>query len=153
MSKFTQPKVGYIPQSLIYCDLDLLCRPQVVKERLLCHAIIGRAGGKELIMRVNVNCEFISPLLEFSSDLVFFRVDKVSSFRFSSWFLLCVTCSLPVIKRHSTSERLFQSFLTDLLMAFSAVQSMAGMLVDMSWEHVYPQVLETCLSRIFTPNC
>ena len=44
---------------------------------MLCYAIIGRAGGKELIMKVNVNCEFICPLLEFSSDNVFFRVDKV----------------------------------------------------------------------------
>ena len=52
-------------------------RPQVVKERMLCHAIIGRAGGKELIMKVAVNCEFIAPLLEFSMDNVFFRVDKV----------------------------------------------------------------------------
>ena len=61
-------------------DQRVLCvcfRPQVVRERMLCYAIIGRAGGKELIMKVNVNCEFISPLLEFSSDKVFFRVDKV----------------------------------------------------------------------------
>lgn len=58
----------------------MLCRvsrPQVVRERMLCHAIIGRAGGKELVMKVQINCEFINPLLEFSTDQVFFRIDKV----------------------------------------------------------------------------
>ncbi|XP_069113582.1 hydrocephalus-inducing protein homolog isoform X2 [Argopecten irradians] len=50
--------------------------PQSVKERLLCHAIIGRQGGKELIMRVDVSADFISPLLEFSTKAVYFRVDK-----------------------------------------------------------------------------
>ncbi len=49
----------------------------MVKEKLCCHAIIGRAGGKELIMRVALSCEFIKPLLEFSSDQLQFRVDKV----------------------------------------------------------------------------
>ena len=49
----------------------------MVKEKLLCHAIIGKAGGKELIMRVPLSCEFITPLLEFSSDTLNFRVDKV----------------------------------------------------------------------------
>ena len=44
---------------------------------MLCHAIIGRSGGKELIMKVQINCEFINPLVEFSTEQVFFRVDKV----------------------------------------------------------------------------
>ena len=48
-----------------------------MKERLLCHAIIGKTGGKELIMRVALSCEFITPLLDFSSDTINFRVDKV----------------------------------------------------------------------------
>ena len=55
-------------------------RGQVVTERLQCHAIIGRAGGKELIMKVQINCEFISPLLQFSADKLHFRFDKVSCF-------------------------------------------------------------------------
>ncbi|XP_052816168.1 hydrocephalus-inducing protein homolog isoform X2 [Mya arenaria] len=50
--------------------------PQFVKERLLCHAIIGRQGGKELIMKIDVSSDFISPLLEFSTKSVYFRVDK-----------------------------------------------------------------------------
>ena len=48
-----------------------------MRERLLCHAIIGRQGGKELIMKIDVNTDFISPLLEFSTKSVYFRVDKV----------------------------------------------------------------------------
>ncbi|XP_071173399.1 hydrocephalus-inducing protein homolog isoform X10 [Mytilus edulis] len=50
--------------------------PKYIKERLLCHAIIGRQGGKELIMRVDLSADFISPLLEFSTKSVYFRVDK-----------------------------------------------------------------------------
>ncbi|XP_025115052.1 hydrocephalus-inducing protein-like isoform X4 [Pomacea canaliculata] len=50
--------------------------PQSVKEQLSCHAILGRTGGKELIMKIDVSAEFISPLLEFSTKSVFFRVDK-----------------------------------------------------------------------------
>ncbi|XP_046359897.2 hydrocephalus-inducing protein homolog isoform X3 [Haliotis rufescens] len=53
-------------------------KPQFVSERLLCHAIIGRQGGKELVMRVDVSTDFISPLLDFSTKSVFFRVDKQS---------------------------------------------------------------------------
>lgn len=51
---------------------------QEVKERLLCHSIIGRQGGKELIKKVDLYLEFICPLLEFSNKAVFFRFDKVS---------------------------------------------------------------------------
>ena len=54
-----------------------VCSPQFVQERLLCHAIIGRQGGKELIMKIDVASDFISPLLEFSTKSVYFRVDKV----------------------------------------------------------------------------
>ncbi|XP_070194710.1 hydrocephalus-inducing protein homolog isoform X4 [Littorina saxatilis] len=53
-------------------------QPKFVSERLLCHAILGRQGGKELIMKIDVSTEFISPLLEFSTKSVFFRVDKTA---------------------------------------------------------------------------
>lgn len=53
---------------------------------MLCHAIIGRQGGKELIMRVDVSADFISPLLEFSTKSVYFRFDKVRhKFNESIW--------------------------------------------------------------------
>ncbi|XP_055892829.1 hydrocephalus-inducing protein homolog isoform X5 [Biomphalaria glabrata] len=50
--------------------------PQLVSETVVCHAIIGRAGGKIPIIGVNVKAEFIEPLLKFSTKCAFFRVDK-----------------------------------------------------------------------------
>ena len=66
--------------------------PRVINERMLCHAIIGRSGGKELVMRVAINCEFIAPLLEFSTDKVSFRVDKVRPFSCH-----CVFSDMPIL--------------------------------------------------------
>ncbi|EMP25540.1 Hydrocephalus-inducing protein like protein [Chelonia mydas] len=50
--------------------------PKVVKERLICHAIIGKQSGKERIMKVDVTCEFIAPILHLSSREITFRVEK-----------------------------------------------------------------------------
>ncbi|NWX91311.1 HYDIN protein, partial [Nothoprocta pentlandii] len=51
--------------------------PQVVKERLLCHAIIGsKAGRKQRIMQADITCEFIAPVLQISSREITFRVEK-----------------------------------------------------------------------------
>ncbi|XP_059569698.1 hydrocephalus-inducing protein homolog [Alligator mississippiensis] len=50
--------------------------PKVVKERLICHAIIGKQSGKERIMTVDVACEFIAPVLHLSSKEITFRVEK-----------------------------------------------------------------------------
>ncbi|NWU95982.1 HYDIN protein, partial [Upupa epops] len=50
--------------------------PQVVKERLLCHAIIGNKAGKTQIMQVDVTCEFVAPILQVSSKEIIFRVEK-----------------------------------------------------------------------------
>ena len=50
---------------------------QEVKERLLCHAIIGRNPHKERIMTVDIVCLFIAPLLEFSTKEVTFRMEQV----------------------------------------------------------------------------
>ena len=51
--------------------------PQTVQEKIVCHAIIGRAGGKIPIIGVDIKAEFIEPLLNFSTKCAFFRVDKV----------------------------------------------------------------------------
>jgi len=66
------------------------CRPQVVREKLLCHAIIGRAGGKELVKKIRVICEFVNPLLQFSKQSIHFSVSKVFTYLFlnSTDFLL-----------------------------------------------------------------
>ncbi|XP_059164883.1 hydrocephalus-inducing protein homolog isoform X3 [Physella acuta] len=50
--------------------------PRTVAETIMCHAIIGRSGGKIPIINVDVKAEFIEPLLSFSTKCVFFRVDK-----------------------------------------------------------------------------
>ena len=62
----------------LYLCVSFLPSPKVVKERMVCHAIIGKSSGKEKIMKTEINIEFISPLLEFSTKQVMFRVDKVS---------------------------------------------------------------------------
>ena len=51
--------------------------PQVVNERLLCHAIIGRNPHKERIMVVDVSARFIAPLLEFSTQEMRFTIQQV----------------------------------------------------------------------------
>lgn len=60
---------------------------QVVKERLLCHAIVGSRAGKAQIMQVDVTCEFIAPILQMSSREITFRVEKVSLW-IASWYLV-----------------------------------------------------------------
>lgn len=57
---------------------------QVVKEKLLCHAIVGKEGVKNLIMQVDVTCEFIAPALQISTREITFRVEKVSLWT-ASW--------------------------------------------------------------------
>ena len=56
----------------------LLRRPCLVHEHVICHAILGRQGGKEMIIYVDLTVEFISPLLELSAKSVFFIVEKVA---------------------------------------------------------------------------
>ncbi|NXS60518.1 HYDIN protein, partial [Brachypteracias leptosomus] len=53
--------------------------PQVVKERLLCHAIVGSKVGKVQVMQLDVTCEFIAPVLQMSSRKITFRVEKQPS--------------------------------------------------------------------------
>ncbi|XP_059684686.1 hydrocephalus-inducing protein homolog [Gavia stellata] len=53
--------------------------PQVVKERLLCHAMVGSKAGKAQIMQVDVTCEFVAPILQISSREITFRVEKQPS--------------------------------------------------------------------------
>ncbi|XP_059507551.1 hydrocephalus-inducing protein homolog [Stegostoma tigrinum] len=50
--------------------------PMVVHGQLICEAIIGQQSGKQRIMKVNVHCEFIAPVLELSPKQLNFRVEK-----------------------------------------------------------------------------
>ncbi|XP_019628796.1 PREDICTED: hydrocephalus-inducing protein homolog [Branchiostoma belcheri] len=51
-------------------------KPQILRERMLCHAIIGQTSGKEHIMTMDINVEFIAPLLDLSTRNINFRIDK-----------------------------------------------------------------------------
>ncbi|XP_067905917.1 hydrocephalus-inducing protein homolog [Heterodontus francisci] len=50
--------------------------PRVVHGQLICQAIIGGQSGKERIMKVDVHCEFIAPMLELSTKQLNFRIEK-----------------------------------------------------------------------------
>ncbi|XP_077975805.1 hydrocephalus-inducing protein homolog isoform X2 [Styela clava] len=54
-----------------YCD-----GPRRVHETLVCHAIIGKANGKEKILKSILSADFVSPVLELSNPNLYFRVDK-----------------------------------------------------------------------------
>ncbi|KAM6324924.1 hydrocephalus-inducing protein homolog [Podargus strigoides] len=73
--------------------------PQVVKERLLCHALVGRKAGKVQVMQVDVTCEFVVPVLHVSPREVTFRVEKqpsdVLTLQYKPLSLKNI-CSLPV---------------------------------------------------------
>ncbi|XP_066569678.1 hydrocephalus-inducing protein homolog [Amia ocellicauda] len=50
--------------------------PKVVRERLICQAIIGKQSGKERIMTVDITCQFIAPMLDMSAKQLCFYVEK-----------------------------------------------------------------------------
>ncbi|TRZ17353.1 hypothetical protein HGM15179_009768 [Zosterops borbonicus] len=52
---------------------------QEVKERLLCHARVGKETEKKQIMQVDVTCKFIRPVVQISSRAITFRVVKKPS--------------------------------------------------------------------------
>ncbi|KAL6479129.1 hypothetical protein MHYP_G00125620 [Metynnis hypsauchen] len=51
--------------------------PKVVRERLVCHAVVGHQTAKERIMTVDITCHFITPVLDMSSQQLNFCVEKV----------------------------------------------------------------------------
>lgn len=51
---------------------------QIVKEKLVCHAIIGAQRERSLLMAVNIICEFVSPLIQLSTKQLLYRLEKVS---------------------------------------------------------------------------
>ncbi|XP_008833211.1 hydrocephalus-inducing protein homolog [Nannospalax galili] len=50
--------------------------PRKVKEKLVCHAIVGAQKGTSLLMSVNVICEFIAPLIQLSTRQLLYRLEK-----------------------------------------------------------------------------
>lgn len=80
---FLDPKTHYTLRSLSFLKSSCfktahVCCVQKVKERLVCHAIVGAQKGKSLLMYVNIICEFIAPLIQLSTRLLIYRLEKVS---------------------------------------------------------------------------
>ncbi|KAK7830399.1 hypothetical protein U0070_018907 [Myodes glareolus] len=50
--------------------------PRKVKEKLVCHAIVGAQKGKSLLMSVNIICDFIAPLIQLSTRQLIYRLEK-----------------------------------------------------------------------------
>ncbi|NXP25966.1 HYDIN protein, partial [Scytalopus superciliaris] len=78
--KLQPPQMELMPgQSMDMVLEGFSSTPQEVKERLLCHAIVGREKTKRQIMQVDVTCEFIFPTVQISSRAIPFRVEKLPS--------------------------------------------------------------------------
>ncbi len=54
---------------------------QVVTEKLVCHAVVGRQYVRECIMTADVTCQFVSPAVDISSQQINFYVEKVRKTR------------------------------------------------------------------------
>lgn len=54
-------------------------KPQLVEEILQCFSIIGKTSGKDRIMRFKLRCEFIAPLVSFSTRDIIFRCEHDGS--------------------------------------------------------------------------
>nr|XP_051703218.1 hydrocephalus-inducing protein homolog isoform X2 [Oryctolagus cuniculus] len=50
--------------------------PRMVREKLVCHAVIGTQKGKSLLMAVNIICEFVAPVIQLSTKQLVYRLEK-----------------------------------------------------------------------------
>ncbi|XP_040838338.1 hydrocephalus-inducing protein homolog isoform X1 [Ochotona curzoniae] len=50
--------------------------PRMVREKLVCHAVIGTQKGKSLVMTVTVICEFVAPVIQLSTKQLVYRLEK-----------------------------------------------------------------------------
>ncbi|XP_030613884.1 hydrocephalus-inducing protein homolog isoform X2 [Archocentrus centrarchus] len=64
------------------CSADMVLTvsshsPKVVRERLVCYAVVGQQSCQEKIMSVDVTCRLVAPLLSISSKWLNFYTEKV----------------------------------------------------------------------------
>ncbi|XP_070253950.1 hydrocephalus-inducing protein homolog isoform X4 [Myotis yumanensis] len=65
------------PDQTIDVTLDgYSATPRMVKEKLVCQAIIGAQRERSLVMTVDVMCEFIAPLIQLSTKKLVYRLEK-----------------------------------------------------------------------------
>ncbi|KAM6223795.1 hydrocephalus-inducing protein homolog [Rhynchocyon petersi] len=50
--------------------------PRIAKEKLVCHAIVGSQRKKNVVLTVNVICEFIEPVIQISTKQLTYRLEK-----------------------------------------------------------------------------
>ncbi|CAF0787663.1 unnamed protein product [Brachionus calyciflorus] len=50
-------------------------KPQLVEEYFICNSIIGKTSGKDRIMKFKIRCEFVAPLVSFSTRELVFRCE------------------------------------------------------------------------------
>ncbi|XP_059713712.1 hydrocephalus-inducing protein homolog [Haemorhous mexicanus] len=78
--KLRPPQVDLRPGQTVDMVLEgCSSTAQEVKERLLCHAVVGKETAKKQIMQVDVTCNFIHPVVQMSSRAISFRVEKKPS--------------------------------------------------------------------------
>lgn len=53
-------------------------KPQLVEETQICTSIVGKMSGKDKIMKFKIKCEFIAPVVSFSTRNLVFRCEHVS---------------------------------------------------------------------------
>ncbi|XP_072492710.1 hydrocephalus-inducing protein homolog isoform X2 [Notamacropus eugenii] len=81
--------------------------PKVVKERLVCYAIVGGNIRKTQIMTVDVICEFIAPIIQLSTKQIVYHLEKEPQSELEAEFkplTLKNISSLPVRMLLSTKE-------------------------------------------------
>nr|KAF6318524.1 HYDIN axonemal central pair apparatus protein [Pipistrellus kuhlii] len=65
------------PDQTIDVTLDgYSATPRLVKEKLVCQAIIGAQRERRLVMTVDIICEFIAPLIQLSTKKLVYRLEK-----------------------------------------------------------------------------
>ena len=109
--------------STIISDLSFFAnRCQQVRERMICHAIVGNNTGKEKIMKVDVIADFIEPLVNFSDRKISFFVMKVC--------LVLFLCQLVVLFGGSFCFH-FWLYLWNLRAMFPSILDSSLHLVDL----------------------
>ncbi|KAM6177458.1 hydrocephalus-inducing protein homolog [Erethizon dorsatum] len=84
--------------------------PRVVKEKLVCHAMVGTKKEKSLLMTVNIICEFTAPLIQLSTRQLLYRLEKKPNINLEPDYQPLVIkniSNLPVNVLLSTTEPFF----------------------------------------------
>jgi hypothetical protein len=62
-------------------------KPQLIEETQVCTSIVGKMSGKDKIMRFKIRCEFIAPVVSFSTRNLVFRLGIYYFFKHTILFI------------------------------------------------------------------